>query len=229
MSTIFTQILDVLFPPSIQISSDYISKTYTPRIRQIDLKDKKSPLEWIWVAHEYQDKIEDMIRRAKILGETVLINPLIDNLVNQILTNEEVEDLNQTATISLDKFLPDFICFIPPDPLRIKQRGYHLPQIIAKKLSRKLNIPKIELSSKTESTKSQSQFGKQNREKGLENTFTAKPENLKNEKITNKKDAQIIWLIDDICTTGATLYHAAIEIKQILPKSKIYGVVLAGN
>ncbi|NJK71839.1 MAG: hypothetical protein HC932_06445 [Thermales bacterium] len=49
------------------------------------------------------------------------------------------------------------------------------------------------------------------------------------EKEYNLSQKEVIWLIDDVSTTGTTLLECAKLLKKKYPFLQIYGVVVSGN
>jgi predicted amidophosphoribosyltransferase len=113
---------------------------------------------------------------------------------------------------------------VPADPKRFLLRGFHLPELIAKEVSQDLNTKFTNLVYKLKSTKQQTLLDRKQRLQNLQNQFqlNSNPD-INLSKYTN------IWLIDDIATTGTTLYEVARVIKTQFPFLKIYGVVVASN
>ncbi len=91
----------------------------------------------------------------------------------------------------------DGICPVPIHPKKLRKRGYNQNESYGKALATHLNLPFWENALKRiRHQKSQTKVGRAQRLNRLENTFD-----------TNKlpENAHHILLIDDVCTTGATL------------------------
>ena len=216
-------ILDLLAPPHYALTVDQIQEGYTPFIKNLATEDIEF---FAWVGSEYSKDIKTMINRAKLLGEYNQISPLIDNLILQIASGIECQNDRSQALINLSAIWPDCITYIPPDPERYRIRGFHLPIIIAKKLSKLLKIQVKQLTYKITTTQSQSELNRENRELNIQDKFLSIATNYSTLLgITNP----IIWLIDDITTTGSTLTEVARTIKKQLPNCLIYGIVLSGG
>ena len=186
------------------------------KIIYLEGKDLQKILPKILVCSRYQKNIQDLIKRAKINGETAIC----PDFVNLILCAQKKTDFP----------LPDYLCFVPPDPKRHSQRGYHLPQILAKNLSKSLNLPVLDILSKTKATASQTELNRQNRLTNLQNVFEIKQTNFDLTKIETEieTETKTIWLIDDVTTTQTTLLNCAKTLKKTFPLLKIYGVTVAG-
>lgn len=120
--------------------------------------------------------------------------------------------------------LPDIIIPIPLHPRRLRWRDFNQSELLAKYLSQNL-APGLEipLGAKVLKRKrfTQPQMKIKNyseRKENLQNAFAiVQPEEIKN---------KIILLVDDVCTTGATL----LECAKILKKNgarKVFGAVIA--
>jgi len=95
---------------------------------------------------------------------------------------------------------PDCIVPIPLHALREFNRGYNQSELLAKQLSKRLNISlNRNLIKRVRATPKQSNLNKRHRQKNLRNAFAV------NTKATIPK---YIALIDDVMTTGATLEAA---------------------
>jgi competence protein ComFC len=107
---------------------------------------------------------------------------------------------------------------IPLHVKRLKKRGYNHAELLAKGLSGKFNLKMRNVLQRTKETKSQFGLKLKDRRENLKNAFILNPEC----KIASAN----VFLIDDILTTGSTLFEAA----KILKKSgarKVWGLVLA--
>lgn len=146
--------------------------------------------------------LKNFVHRAKFDGEFSIAQEFADLIILQ--------------TKNLEK--PHLITFVPPDPKRFSQRGYHLPQKIAQSLSKKLSIPFEEICTKIKHTATQVGLNKQARIENLKQVFEAK-----------KTDQKIIWLIDDVVTTGTTLSEVEKAILLTNPNSQVVKIVVTSG
>lgn len=109
--------------------------------------------------------------------------------------------------INEEKIECDMICYVPMTKSSIKKRGFNQCEIIAKRISKKLNIPVSKALIKVKNTKEQKTLSKEERKNNIKDAFIIK----ENKEILNKR----ILLVDDVITTGTTL----LECKKILEKS----------
>lgn len=112
-----------------------------------------------------------------------------------------------------------------PVPLhyrRLKWRGFNQAELLANEIGKQLKIPVNNMIlRRAKNTKPQMGIeNKKERGKNIKNAFEQTP--FSKENIKDK----IVILVDDISTTGFTLFECASIIKSLKPK-KILGLVLA--
>jgi competence protein ComFC len=200
----FQTIVDLVFPKDeiqldISNSKDFGDKD----VNDLDIS--------VWVATEYNNSvIHDLIHRIKVNGEFAFIDELAD------IFNSKVKE----HFVISNKIL---IIPVPPDPKRLLENGFTLSTILAMNLSKSLDLDFDELLQKKKNTKKQSYL---NREERLVN-LNAKI-NLYEVK-TNVANYDEIWIIDDITTTGATLFECQKIIQKNYPFVEVKLIALASN
>lgn len=111
-----------------------------------------------------------------------------------------------------------FDCIVPI-PLhwsRQMRRGYNQVEVIANEISKQFNKPVKNILSRSRKTAYQATLDKKQRLTNVKDAF-----NLKNiQNIEEYKD-QTILIVDDLFTTGSTLFSAANEICKLKPKAII--------
>lgn len=99
----------------------------------------------------------------------------------------------------------DFIIPVPLHKKRLKKRGYNQAELIANALGKRLSIEVVaDALIRVKDTKTQTTRSKSERAEALEHAFSV----IKD--VENKN----ILLIDDVCTTGATLTSCAVALKK---------------
>lgn len=215
MSQLLTYLLDLFFPKKSLYHSNihsYLSKELLAKAKLKARKvDFKTPhyLEKIFFCLEYWPEVQDLLQRAKFEGEFAIIYDLA-KLVFEVLKKDK--EVNFDCSL---------LTFVPPDPQRGLQRGYHLPKLLALDLAKKLKITCLDLTYKVFSTPSQSLLQRDLRLKNLVNVFKLKPVNL------DLNNFEKIYILDDVLTTGTTLNEVAKTIKTNYTKIKIYGLTIA--
>jgi competence protein ComFC len=166
-------------------------------------------LEKVYYFYYYNHVIHSLITEIKYEGRKQLIKYVID----LILQSKEFQNINFTDI--------QLITSVPLHKDKAASRGFNHSQLLAQELSRSLNIPYIDILEKHRSTKNQADLDRQKRLTNLENAFSINP------NLTKDLDVNSILIIDDICSTGATLNECAKTIKKFYPNTKIYGLCLA--
>lgn len=110
----------------------------------------------------------------------------------------------------INKF--DAVSFVPLGKNRLLERGYNQSELIARHISKIINIPLIEniIIRKKESKPLSMIKGKELREKAIKNAFKI---NQKYEFDDNKKIN--ILIIDDVFTTGSTINEMSLELRKL--------------
>ena len=124
------------------------------------------------------------------------------SFVNFILKNKKIFEKLK----SYDTIIP-----VPISKKRMKERGYNQSLLIAKKLSKTLNIELQEnCLIKTKNIIEQSKLNREQRKQNIQNVYELKKEQI----LKNKK----ILLIDDIYTTGNTVNECCKMLQKAIPK-----------
>jgi competence protein ComFC len=110
----------------------------------------------------------------------------------------------------------DFLIPVPLHWTRFSKRGYNQAFIIADELSKYLDVPVLDILKRNKKTDYQSRFSLEFRQKNVENIFDIKDSQDLNFLLKDKN----ILLVDDLCTTGATLKNCA----KVLIKYKIKSI-----
>jgi ComF family protein len=101
--------------------------------------------------------------------------------------------------------LPDLIIPVPLHKKRIRQRGFNQALEIARPIAKALNIPiAINTIQRIKHTQAQSLLSAKERRKNLRQSFA----------LIKPLSARHIVLVDDVVTTGATVYELAILLKR---------------
>ena len=95
----------------------------------------------------------------------------------------------------------------------VKKRGFNQCEVIAKNLSKLLDIPVNDSLIKIKDTREQKSLSKEERYKNIKGAFKVKKNNIENKRIL---------LVDDVVTTGATL----LECKKILKKCDVAEITI---
>ncbi|MHB1357740.1 MAG: ComF family protein, partial [Anaerolineae bacterium] len=107
---------------------------------------------------------------------------------------------------------------IPLHPARVRERGYNQSTLLAQALGKRLGIPSAEdVVRRARNTKSQVGLSRSERLQNMTGAFAS---------LRNLAGAPRILLIDDVCTTGATL-EACAEVLIAAGAGSIHALTLA--
>lgn len=181
-----------------QISKDSLCRKCENQIKPYEInlikKYKKKSMNESMHIFKY-----DGVIRQKIIQYKFLNKPYLYKTFSKIILK------NKKVCGFLKKY--DIIIPVPIHEKRKKDRGYNQTELIAKYISKQLNIY-IEKNAllKQKNTISQSELRKKERENNVKNAFIIKD----SKRIENKK----ILLFDDIYTTGNTVKECCKVLKK---------------
>ena len=176
------------------------------KIYGFNYEGKTRKLDGLIYLFEYEGYIRNLIIRFKFHGKFYL-SKVFSKI---ILKNEKL--------CGILKFY-DIICSVPMHKNKFKKRGYNQSQLLAEDLAKKLGLYYDKnIIIKTINNEKQSSLSKEERYENIKNVFKVK----KTDKILNKK----VILIDDICTTSATLEECSKVLKEA-GASKVIALVIA--
>lgn len=176
-------------------------------------------LEWIIIPFRYDNTLKKLIMKLKYFHKKDISSFLVDRLALALEANEtfQRESKNSKCWILNSELI---ISFVPTHRWReYMVKGYNQSKILAKDLSKKTWIPRIEIAKKKKHTKTQASLDRNGRLKNLKNAFSLIP----NHKFIGN---ETILIVDDITTTGSTINELAKLIKFHYPKIKVRWAVL---
>ena len=113
----------------------------------------------------------------------------------------------------------DIIIPVPMHKIKKLERGYNQTEILSEDLAKNLNVLyNKNILVKVVNNKRQSSLSEKERHKNIKNVFKIK----NSDKIKNKK----IILVDDICTTSATLEECS-KVLKVAGAKEILALVIA--
>lgn len=188
INNIVETVLDIIYPPSNRCitcdAEDFVGicPCCKSKIKRVENQDNI-------LSYGYYGGV----LKALILAFKYDKNFTAGNVISELLLN----------LINENSMEFDAIYYVPMSKSSVKKRGFNQCEIIAKKLSKSLNIPVSNSLIKIKNTKEQKSLSKEERYKNIKGAFKIRENNIKNKRIL---------LIDDVVTTGATL----LECKKIL-------------
>jgi len=145
--------------------------------------------------------------------------PFVSDLCN-ILVDLMYEGLIQKELFI--KTIEQPVMALVPIPLykaKLRKRGYNQSKLLALGLSKKFNVPTVDMLIRVKNTPSQVGLERKKRIENITNAFSIAP-NILTSKYLN------IFLVDDVLTTGSTFLEAAKVLKRNGVK-RVWGIALS--
>lgn len=115
-------------------------------------------------------------------------------------------------------FPVDFLLPVPLYPGRLRERGYNQAALLAGELARQIDLPVHQQALiRSRKTESQVKLTIAGRHRNVAGAFTARPDVV---------SGHAVLLIDDVCTTGATLGACACALQEA-GVVKVFAITLA--
>lgn len=173
-----------------------------------------------------RDKLPETDRRKAVRLTTGCVAPfLYQELVRDALLRFKfgsrpyyAEAFGPMIAAKLQNCEADFVTWIPVSGRRKFARGYDQAQLLAEEVAKSLQLSCISTMKKHHRKKQSRMRSPAERRANIAGAFTVKHP----EQVAGK----VILLIDDICTTGATMSEAALMLSTAGAK-QIHGAVLA--
>lgn len=155
-----------------------------------------------------------------------IINKAIHNLKYRFVNDFSIPlgKIMKNSFLSSDLPLPDIIIPVPLHSRRLRWRGFNQSELLANELAENISpgfkIPvRTDLIYRCRNTNSQMKIKNyQERKDNLKNAFVVST-------VTNMKNKKIL-LVDDVATTGSTLFECTKSLKESGAK-EIFGIVIA--
>lgn len=142
-------------------------------------------------AFVYAQPISTLIKKAKYNNGRYLIDYFSSVLENIYLKNY---------------FNADYLVFVPMTEKAKKKRGYNQSELLARNLSKRINVPVLDCIKKIKDTERQATLNRKERIKNLDGAFRV------HDKKTIKDKSVVI--VDDVSTTGSTAQVIAERLKN---------------
>lgn len=209
MESLLNWITDLLFPPRCAVCHLLGADLCQDCLKK--LKPRSGPQGWILAGAAMEGIVEPLVYALKYKGMYRLAVPLGDWLAGAIGLRRD------TATMFGDNPL---IVPVPLHARRLRERGYNQAALLAHRLAVAAMMP-IDETALTRVRATGSQVETHSREERLENMRGAfqctHPELVKGRDVV---------LVDDVCTTGATLEDCARALR-VAGAASIHAIVLA--
>ncbi len=163
----------------------------------------QGPLAGIRVACVYEGVARKAIHGLKYRHRVTLAEPLATLLESEL----------RRRPLQVDLLTP-----VPLHPRRLAERGYNQSELLAAELGRRLGIPVAGCLERRRETRAQAGLGKTHREANVRGAFAAAS--------THSVQGLRIGIVDDVCTTGATLEECAQVLKEA-GSASVWGIAVA--
>lgn len=140
---------------------------------------------------KYEPPISRLIKRAKYDNEKYILDYFAEKLSFIYFKNF---------------FKSEVVCSVPMSEKRLKKRKYNQSEILARKVSEKINVPFSDCIAKIKETERQAKLSRAERLKNLIGSFKVIDKNA----VRGKN----VLLVDDVSTTGATAEAVAAKLKK---------------
>lgn len=128
------------------------------------------------------------------------------------------KEIAETVLQEFEGVVFDGVTFVPMDKADKRRRGYNQSEWLAREVAKRLELPFVPTLYKAFSTKPQKEVPASEREGNLRGALDC----LAEAEIADK----CFLVVDDVCTTGATLRECALILK-IYGARAVYGATLA--
>ncbi len=156
----------------------------------------------IRAAARYDGAVRLAIHRLKYNGHRAMAQPLAGFL-------EPVVGQLPPATV---------LAPLPLHPKRERQRGYNQARLLADHLGRRLGLPVVDAAARVRETGEQVGRSRAERQTNVKGAFVCADPGL--------VAGQTVLLIDDVCTTGSTLFACATPLLRA-GAAQVWGLVVA--
>lgn len=153
------------------------------------MEDISAGFDCIMSPFRYEGPAKAMVRGLKYKGRTHAARTMANLMAKELKKRKG----------SYDIIVP-----VPAHHEKEKQRGYNQAELIAQELSRILNIPLGRLLQKCSNIPSQVTLDERERWENVKDAFT----------LNGNSEGLSVLLVDDVITTGATMYFCACKLKS---------------
>jgi hypothetical protein len=251
--TIFQHIVDLFYPLQIPTFEGSKGFSFTKDIKGLAVDNI-----WVANSLN-NEEIGKTIVRIKDGGEFAFVEFLAKHFVHQVIDfgmitatrksfiDTESKDIFEMFARLFDLYLNTLITFVPADPARLTKRGFHLPELLAKEFANRVNqraygqktFDLENIFVKSQKTIRQTGLDREHRLVNLNGKIklrlfddgeTGSPlQGYQTKWGTDLLNYESVFIIDDVCTTGATINECALQIKARFPGIKVYGLAVASN
>lgn len=174
-------------------------------------------------AVRYDDAMKELLARYKYRGDERLKSVVGHMMVHAYgLLHAEV-GRNRRKKIASDTF--ELITFVPVSERRLLERGFNQAEQMATELGRRVGIPVMPLLVRSRHTDKQSFKKRSERLDDLQHVFEVSTPLAEQVKSTSGSSC-IIYVVDDVYTTGSTMNQCAKVLKESFT-AEVFGLTWA--
>ena len=140
--------------------------------------------------YRYAGPVKGLVTKLKYSGMYRLAEPMAEDMVR--------------AYRALLPTGADLVTFVPMHPRRKRRRGYNHAELLARGVAEGVGLPCGDVLVRTKNVRQQARLSRQERLRNLEGVIACRGD------VAGRR----VLLVDDICTTGATLRACARALKQ---------------
>ncbi|NEW08858.1 ComF family protein [Paenibacillus sp. SYP-B3998] len=170
-------------------------------------------------AVKYDDTMKELLARYKYRGDERLKSVLGHMLVHAYRLLRADAGRNRMGIAY------ELITYVPVSERRLKERGFNQAEQMAAELGRRMGIAVVPLLLRSKHTDKQSFKTRNERLADLHQVFEISPVHVEQVKQLNNAHL-IIYIIDDVYTTGSTMNQCAKVLKESL-KAEVFGITWA--
>lgn len=160
-------------------------------------------------AVRYDETMKELLARYKYRGDERLKAVLGQMLVHSYhLLQMDMETLHAKANS-----VQELITFVPVSERRMLERGFNQAEQMAVELGRRVGIPVVPLLNRSKHTDKQSFKKRSERLDDLQHVFEVNS-TLAEQVRSTKAPSLIVYVVDDVYTTGSTMNHCAKVLKE---------------
>ncbi len=207
------RILTYIFPQKCKICGAYADQICVRCGKTLKVHKGNLHLEYldkVFVLYMYDDPMKEIIHKAKYESEFYVIFRLLK------LRSRVIKEIKKELGRNF------YSVPIPYHPFKWLNREYNLSEKITDYL-KYFHVKELKILRKIRNDKEQKELSRNERLINLKESFKLNTKKLKNINSHN------FLLVDDVLTTGATLNECAKTIKEGIPNSKVYALVIASS
>lgn len=169
----------------------------------------------------YDETMKELLARYKYRGDERLKTVLGQMLVHSY----HLLQMDRETLCAKSESVQELITFVPVSERRMLERGFNQAEQMANELSRRVGLPVVPLLSRSKHTDKQSFKKRSERLDDLEHVFEAS-ESISTYRESSLAASFIIYIVDDVYTTGSTMNQCAKVLGEYL-SAEVFGLTWA--